>query len=78
MSIEFSSTATRKERERYEKNLQWRIQIRVSQNIGDSDNDQLKNVKDWHSNGNVGDGTIGRNLLLTLQPGGRHKNRVEE
>ena len=44
-----------------------------SQNIYDSDSDQLKNVKDWNSNGNVGDGTVDLNLL-PLQLGGRHKN----
>ena len=37
----------------------WRIQIRKSLNICASDSDQFKNVKDWNSNGNVGDGIIG-------------------
>ena len=30
--------------------------------------------KDWNSNGNVGGGTSGLNLLPLLQPGGRHKS----
>ena len=34
----------------------------------DSDSDQLKNVKDWNNNGNVG------RKSLNLQPCGRHKN----
>ena len=46
----------------------WRIQIRISLNNYDSDSDQLKNVKGWNSNGNVGDGTIGLKLLPPLQP----------
>ena len=32
------------------------IQIRKSLNIYDPDSDQSKNVKDWSSNGDVGDG----------------------
>ena len=56
----------------------WGIQIRISLNIYDSDSDQLKNVKDWNSNGNVGDGTEGLNLLLPLHSDGRHKNDKDE
>ena len=119
VAIDFSYTATRKERQRYENNnilgvndqgpkprpmkkitdlaqavnkllvlqkAKWRIQIRISLNMYDSDSDQSKNVKEWNRNGNVGDGTIGLKLLPPLQPGGRHKNgkniiiflRVEE
>ncbi len=51
----------------------WRIQIRKSLNIYASDSDQSKNVKDWNSNGYVGDGSAGLNLP-PLQPGGRQKN----
>ena len=35
--------------------------------------DQFKTVKDWNSNGNVGDGTVGPNLP-PRELGGRHKN----
>ena len=47
--------------------------IRIFLNIRDADSDHLKNVKDWNSNRDVGDGTIGLNLL-PLQTRGRHKN----
>ena len=47
--------------------------MRISLNIFDSGSDQSKNVKDWNSSGNVGDGITGLNLL-PLEPGGRLKN----
>ena len=42
----------------------WKIPIRGSFNIGDSDSDQLKNVRDCNSNGNVGDELVSIFFLL--------------
>ena len=90
MAIDFSYKAKRKERTRYENNFTLVVNGRrpkpgpmkkqtdcpqaISLNIYDSNSDPLKNVKDWNHNGDVGDGSVGLNILPPLQPGGRHKS----